>query len=355
MISLTGEIRIRKRYFKAVTACKFQARSFALSCPSSRLKMETLLRDQSVASSAVQPPSVATATPARATVGTEDSYMTGIDGASQIHRKHLIVAFDYGTTFSSVAYTLLDRKGQEPSLNQIKTINRYPGDTTPNPIDEVPTEIWYRDPEAPHDDVWDDSDFSSDVHSDDDDDDDDDDDPHPDSRHTHASARQVHKGNLPWGYTVREGLRFPDSPAYTGRNIPITRGKLLLDRSACTKALRKHLRKTLSGLKKNKIIEKDEDVIADFLTCLFHFTKQQLEQKFYLIDNPTIELVLCVPALWTPRARRKMHQATAIAVDRTGLGQTKNNCVENLFIVSEPEAAAAYVLHGNYEIQVQAS
>jgi hypothetical protein len=126
----------------------------------------------------------------------------------------------------------------------------------------------------------------------------------------------------------------------------------LLDRSANTRTLRKHLRQTLSGLKKRNIIQNDEDVIADFLTCLFKFTKEKLEQLFYLIDNPTVELVMCVPAIWTPRARRKMHQAMAIAVDRTGLGQTRNNCIEDLFIVSEPEAAAAFVLHGNYEIQV---
>jgi hypothetical protein len=276
--------------------------------------------------------------------------MTGTDLPADSHRKHLIIAIDYGTTFSSVAFALLERKGQEASMSQIKTIRKYPGDRTPTPINEVPTEIWYPNPEAPDDDPWNDSNFLSNGLFDSDDEDDQ---SHADPTRAHASVAQPFRENTRWGYGVREGLRFPDSPAYAGQgNFPITLAKLLLDRSPNTRTLRKNLRQTLRGLKKCNIIQKDEDVIADFLTCLFKFAKETLEQQFFLIDDPTIELVLCVPAIWTPRARRKMHQAMAIAVDRAVLGRTRNNCIEDLFIVSEPEAAAAFVLHGNYEIEV---
>jgi hypothetical protein len=314
--------------------------------------MAPLFRDQSVASSAtIQLASVAEDDSARATVGTEDICMTDTDLPAGFDRKHLIIAIDYGTTFSSVAFASLQRKGQELSLSQIKTIRKYPGDRTPTPINEVPTEIWYPDPEAPDDDPWHDIDLLN--HGFSDNSDEEYDRSRADTTHAYATVPQPFRENTRWGYGVRERLRFPDSPAYRGqRNVPITLAKLLLDRSANTRAVRKHLRQTLSGLKKCNIIQNDEDVIADFLTCLFRFTKEKLEEQFYLIDNPTIELVLCVPAIWTPRARRKMHQAMAIAVKRTGLGQTRNNCIENLFIVSEPEAAAAFVLHGNYEIQV---
>lgn len=314
--------------------------------------MAPLFRDQSVASSStVQPTSVAEVSSARATVGTEDIDMTGTDIPAGSHRKHLIIAVDYGTTFSSIAFALLEKRGQEASLSEIKTISKYPGDRTPNPINEVPTELWYPDPEAPDDDPWNDNGFASDGFSDNNDEDD-------QSQvdvtaNTHTSVQRPLIENIRWGYGVREHLRFRDSSVYTGqRNLPIIRAKLLLDRSAKTRTLRKQLRQTLSRLKSHNIIKNDEDVIADYLTCLFKFAKEKLEQQFCLIDNPSIELVLCVPAIWTPKACRKMHQAMAIAVDRTGLGRLRNNCIENLFIVSEPEAAAAFVLHGNYEIQV---
>jgi hypothetical protein len=63
-------------------------------------------------------------------------------------------------------------------------------------------------------------------------------------------------------------------------------------------------------------------------------------------DSYSKEIVLCVPAIWTQKACRDMQTAMARAMGQARFEgvDVRNNSIENLFIVSEPEAAAAYVL-----------
>lgn len=62
----------------------------------------------------------------------------------------------------------------------------------------------------------------------------------------------------------------------------------------------------------------------------------------------TIEHVLCVPNAWTSQACRKMQAAMATAIQRSALGSMKD-----FFLVTEPEAAASYVLHVDNQLNVR--
>ncbi len=64
---------------------------------------------------------------------------------------------------------------------------------------------------------------------------------------------------------------------------------------------------------------------------------------------------MCVPAIWEQAACRGMQTAMATALKQAQFTRVRveNNSIENLFIVSEPEAAAAYVLAMESVIQVR--
>jgi hypothetical protein len=114
---------------------------------------------------------------------------------------------------------------------------------------------------------------------------------------------------------------------------------LWLDKSEHTASVRAELDPILRRLKRKKVIKENEDVIADYLGRLFMHTKAQLKEEGVISDATPIEHVLTVPAIWTADACRKMQRAMAVAIE-----QAKFGAVENLFLVSEPEAAATYVL-----------
>jgi hypothetical protein len=145
-----------------------------------------------------------------------------------------------------------------------------------------------------------------------------------------------------WGYGVQKQLQYPDSNRAKIRRI--ARSKLLLDTSPYTATIRAQLKPSLDQLKKLKVIKEDTDVIADFLEHLFQHTKGQLTRSHGFHDACSIEFVLCVPAIWTQKACRIMQTAMATAISKSRFGKVDSGSVDNLFIVSEPEAAAACVL-----------
>lgn len=68
--------------------------------------------------------------------------------------------------------------------------------------------------------------------------------------------------------------------------------------------------------------------------------KSELIRDDIITEATPIEHVLTVPAIWTAEACRKMQKAIAIAIDQSQFGT-----IDGLFLVSEPEAAATYVLY----------
>lgn len=155
-----------------------------------------------------------------------------------------------------------------------------------------------------------------------------------------------------WGYQV--GDLWTNPTAHSNEmTCPLARFKLLLDKSAITKPVRTHLKKTLKPLHNKKIIQDHYQPITDFLSHLLAHTKSELAKEG--VDSCwQFEVVLCVPAIWGPEALRTMQICLARAMDRAEFPgvDTQNNSIERLFIVSEPEAAATYMVSQNYNFRV---
>ncbi|KAE9363645.1 hypothetical protein N431DRAFT_422567 [Stipitochalara longipes BDJ] len=259
----------------------------------------------------------------------------------------LIIATDFGTTFSSVAYA---RRG-EGLLPDVKIIDDYPNEpsqyTNGHPSRQVPTESWYpneptleeesRSPSPIHDyfahrvsngnfnDA--ESEEERDVYEGPNDDEE------PVTPHPSLSPKVR---SFVWGYGIQNEI---NEDMDHGKFNRIAQSKLWLDKSEHTATVRAELDPILRRLKRKKVIKDNEDVIADYLARLFTHTKAQLKEEGIISDATPIEHVLTVPAIWTADACRKMQRAMAIAIE-----QAKFGAVDNLFLVSEPEAAAAYVL-----------
>lgn len=278
--------------------------------------------------------------------------------------KHFTVAIDFGTTFSSVSFIALGSAETKKHIhpNQIFSVEQYPNAPSMyyEQRKEVPTESWY--PRVlPRRDVHDNEPLNNSPMStliaswayDSDHD------QHAMPEEPSQIASQTYPPELDetdeaddedsteyfWGYAVQKQLQYPDNNRAKTRRI--ARSKLLLDESPRTETIRSQLRPSLDCLKRLKIIGKDTaviDVIADFLEQLFRHSKAQLIRSHGFHDACSIEFVLCVPAIWTQQACRKMQTAMAQAISRSGFGRADNGSVDNLFIVSEPEAAAACVL-----------
>lgn len=279
--------------------------------------------------------------------------------------KRLIVAIDFGTTYSCVSYVSLD-EGEKPeylALDRIDSIQNFPNDWNSDPRDrmtsEVPTEVIYPlnrhfreqyelDPmeqeETGVDDAEEGNPYTSNesslisvINTDDDDID---------------ELMSDESDSFRWGYGVHEAWAWPATHS-DRTNLALSRFKLLLDDSPITEPVRDPLQDTLRSLQSRRIIKKPLHVIADFLTCLLRHTRSELTQKGF-DSNYKMEMVLCVPAIWSQKACRDMQTAMAIAMKAAKIKgvDIQNNSIENLFIVSEPEAAAAYVLATERDVMV---
>ncbi|KAK8073199.1 hypothetical protein PG994_004098 [Apiospora phragmitis] len=278
--------------------------------------------------------------------------------------KRLIIAIDFGTTYSCVSYAAI-QKGERPEYlmrDRIESIENYPNDQDPDAASpmkkQVPTELMYpktadfrakeglpdlNDGDEPQEDEvpgLDDADGDIDM------------------AEADKTVQQYMEellldssATLSWGYSVHESQSLPKLHSDPS-NKPLARFKLLLDTSPMTEEVRHNLKETVESLQKRKIIKKPLQLIADFLTCLLRHTKEELADQGY-DDSWPLEIVLCVPAIWTQKACRDMQSALAVAMEKTSFKgvDIQNNSIENLFIVSEPEAAAAYVLAWSPDVQ----
>ncbi|UPL03875.1 hypothetical protein LCI18_014809 [Fusarium solani-melongenae] len=150
-----------------------------------------------------------------------------------------------------------------------------------------------------------------------------------------------------WGYQVDYLWSIPTAHS-NKMTCPLARFKLLLDKSATTKPVRTRLGKALTPLRNRKVIKNDYQPITDFLSHLLAHTKSELAKQG-VDESWQFEVVLCVPAIWDPKALRIMQTCLALAMDRAKFPgvDTENNSIERLFIVSEPEAAATYMVSHN--------
>lgn len=284
-----------------------------------------------------------------------DTLMPDSDADATPNTRHFVVAVDFGTTFSSVAYVGYTHSNQRRRIGfqQVEFVDRYPDHPYGNfTCHDVPTEIWYSQKIARpiHHDRGDfeHQTLADDVSSGDNDDDASDTEASSDgtSEPDQLFSAPLNGDNKPaslfWGYGVQDQLKEADYDADHSRRL--SRFKLMLDESPHTANVRNTLSETCKTLKKMRLIEEDTDIIADYLEQLFLHTKKRLIESEGYTDASTVEFVLCIPAIWEAKASRKMQVAMGRAITNSGLGKLQNGSVDNLFLVSEPEAAAACVL-----------
>ncbi|TXC00310.1 hypothetical protein FocTR4_00014448 [Fusarium oxysporum f. sp. cubense] len=86
-------------------------------------------------------------------------------------------------------------------------------------------------------------------------------------------------------------------------------------------------------------------VIIDYLMKLLAHAKDEIVGSKSI---STIEMVICVPVFWNQQALRDMQTCVSIAMKRVDFPGVKfsDDCMENIFMISEPEAAATRLLAG---------
>lgn len=270
----------------------------------------------------------------------------------------LVVATDFGTTFSSIAFAFRDGE-HLPTVKMIMNYPNDPGAFQGRPGLQVPTESWYpnasqlaemspdrnsshsdnADPDdTGEEDLYGTSDMENEPRSHD---------------HTEepvgndgaSSPSGHHTRDFVWGYGIQNEIAPDKDPKQFDR---VARSKLVLDGSKHTKQVRDDLEPVIKRLKRRRIIRTNLDLITDYLTRLFEHAKQELLRSYGYSQLPPIEHVLCVPVLWKSQALRKMQIAFEAAIEQSQFGT-----MENLFLVSEPEAAAAYVLDKTKSVNVR--
>jgi hypothetical protein len=298
--------------------------------------------------------------------GDDENYYDPVSNAGV---ERLIVAIDFGTTFSSVAYARLSI-GMSPEDvdldHHVSCIGKFKGFEVPaqgllEPPQAVPSILWYDDGQTKS---WrnvlsnrdnydaqrfDDEDDRDDSSSDDDDSEDQGSHSHFDDRNEiRQSATERFKasaGTLEdqrWGFDVQRHLSHLELPREEAQ--PLTKFKLNLVAGAETDDVRTELRPILASLKKKGLIDYDTDIYKHFFSHLLRHTKEQLQQSDQLHEYTVLQFVLCVPAEWPGSACQIMQTALEEAVKDVGLSHNAMNDVCNLFMISEPEAAAECIL-----------
>lgn len=140
-----------------------------------------------------------------------------------------------------------------------------------------------------------------------------------------------------WGWQIED---YEDDLEEDDANcVRIDLAKLLLDETERSMDIRAKLTIQLNALGLTAV-----NVIADYLRDLY----RHIEYWIHCYDkavNRVIEVVLCVPALWSPLA----HSDMRLAAVRAGMVVKKEHGV-----ISEPEAVAAFLLekHSSEPVEV---
>ncbi|KAL9071920.1 MAG: hypothetical protein Q9157_005286 [Trypethelium eluteriae] len=290
-----------------------------------------------------------------------------------------IVAIDFGTTYSTVAYVKVEPGTDKSDLgcNDIRCITNYPSAAGSTDAKEntrnnnVPTELLYFKTSSPIDSEASDSDSTSSENGVEQDSES----PigplptRPERRSRKRPRRAgqqtwTRQGHVEWGYQVHRIQKNPheirSKEIEIVRLIKLSLGDEQADEAddankqsgepggVPTKRLRdvqQELREQVSRLQDRKAIKCLNDILTDYLVRLLSHAKTILRKNEGLTDDTQIEYVLCVPVSWSQVASLTMHNVMAEAVRVSGLGTLLGDAIiADLFIVSEPEAAAQFVL-----------
>ncbi|ESZ94881.1 hypothetical protein SBOR_4757 [Sclerotinia borealis F-4128] len=141
----------------------------------------------------------------------------------------------------------------------------------------------------------------------------------------------------------------------------VKRSKLRLVQTPYTLDDRVELLEIIEGLIHDKLIRKHGskyspdtrdvlDIFTDFLVKVLQHTKKQLIQLNNFSDGSVVEFALTVPTIWSPNASRILQTALQTAARAVKFGDTSDAIVP--YIVSEPEAAATYMLAGTNSVHL---
>ena len=212
-------------------------------------------------------------------------------GQSSNLTKTVHIAVDFGTTFSAAAYAIDHGTRKSFDTRDIQIITQYPdGEESDNDKNEVPTELLYKEGEK------------------------------------HPCA---------WGWSARSILKNSQFP-HRLRPYFASRFKLLLSTKDDKKDIREELEHRFTSDGRVPL-----DLIVDFLAPFRVHILQYIQRK----EDDEAEFLrwrqkwtFTVPADWTPYARRKMLDAVRAA-----------GFEGDLKLISEPEAAALYILEKRAE------
>ncbi|KAG4032827.1 hypothetical protein MFRU_006g02900 [Monilinia fructicola] len=312
--------------------------------------------------------------------GTESMHSSLLNGGSTAQRnsnfsmknikptEKVVIGLDYGTTFTSVSYSIVPINGGniKGSANSVMSVTSWPMDGEDGERRQVPTESWYSsEPVERHlddaDRVLDQNLFDSFEGQ------------HPlmlggatgETMHDPEDSEMEDElyVDFLWGYSVPYQMYKANSTRSQRRLVK--RAKLMLVETEHTNEDRKGLRGTLIGLLKEGIIRRHGkrsktesdmwdavDPISDYLVKVLQHTKDQLKILHGLTDQTPVDFVMTVPTVWSPEASRVLQTSVKAAIQATALGKPGGNTADNIFLISEPEAAATFLLESSEDISL---
>jgi molecular chaperone DnaK (HSP70) len=249
----------------------------------------------------------------------------------------LVIAVDFGQTNSSVSYTFIPEGCLPESLPnlsprtvsnylsgmmtcrgssmhlEVPTLLRYPRDWVFQPLDELKEE----QPGA-----------------------------------IHPDNHQIH-----WGLQVQQDMSRVMS--HSDNNQTLLHGfKSLMSQSDNHQVQNERLIETLRRLSQKRSCPREISihemlllVIIDYLTKLLGHAKDEIAGSNAISAT---EMIICVPVFWKKKALRDMQTCVSIAMKRVNFPGVKfsGGCMEKVFMIPEPEAAATRLLAGPSVIQV---
>jgi hypothetical protein len=252
----------------------------------------------------------------------------------------LLLATDFGTTTTSISWTIFD---QNPLKQRVHVIGQYPQDSLyKGNATEVPTEIAYlrpdpRDRNTPNfgSRARSATALSSDSER---------------ERNVLQLIKRRSERRVLWGYQVQNAVSHGHLDPAELWKFRVERLKLLLDNSETTSEERLKLRETARFLKDQGLIRDEDDILIDFLTPVLQHAKKQIEKelekefKNKRIPAYEVEFVLTFPPTWSIESKQRMDRVLLEAVRNAKFRKAASGILLNFVHISEPEAAAVYVL-----------
>jgi hypothetical protein len=295
----------------------------------------------------------------------------------------LLIGIDYGTTFTSVSYVKYSKDDECTAVYpaDVSTISNWPEDNPNAHSLQVPTEIWYSStPKTRRQDTGtvqptplvDGSDSSSDSSSDSESDSDcqvglqnDSSSPSlaPRARRGKSPAIQPPHTNDDQGGDMWWGFQCPYQKfaAHSTRNPlnHIKRNKLALLDTDYTREGRDELVPVVETLLRNGTVRRHgglksnvQDLATDFFIPVLRHTEEQVRASGDYTANTEVRFALTVPVIFSQESRIVLQWALEEAVRTTGFGKLVGRGIDNLFMATEPKAAAAFLLGTSKDLTV---